>query len=67
MILLAGNSNPAFSTAVAKYLDLPLAACEVKKFADKEIFVEIYDNVRGEDVFIIQSLRFPPMTISWSY
>ncbi len=59
MILLAGNSNPVFSDAVAKYLDLPLAACEVKKFADKEIFVEIHDNVRGEDVFIIQSTSFP--------
>ncbi len=59
MILLAGNSNPAFSNAVAEYLDLPLAACVVKKFADKEIFVEIHENVRGEDVFIIQSTSFP--------
>ncbi len=59
MIILTGNSNPAFAKAVSQYLDIPLADCIVKKFADKEIFVEIRDNVRGEDVFILQSTSFP--------
>ena len=59
MKLLAGNSNPAFAKAVSQYLDIPLAACTVQKFADKEIFVEIHDNVRGEDVFILQSTSYP--------
>ena len=59
MKLVAGNSNPAFAEAVARYLNLPLAKCTVQKFSDKEIFVEIHDNVRGEDVFILQSTSFP--------
>jgi len=59
MKLVAGNSNPVLATAVAKYLDRPLALCDVKKFADKEIFVEIHENMRGEDVFILQSTSYP--------
>ena len=59
MIILTGNSNPIFAKAVSRYLDIPLADCVVKKFADKEIFVEIRDNVRGEDVFVLQSTSFP--------
>src|ERR1700759_4370225 len=54
-----GNSNPARDQAVASYLELPLTDCTVKRFADKEIFVEIHENVRGEDVFILQSTSFP--------
>ncbi len=59
MKLVAGNSNPALAKAISKYLDRPLAKCDVKKFADKEIFVEIHENVRGEDVFILQSTSYP--------
>ena len=59
MIIITGNSNPDFAKAVSEYLDIPLVDCVVKKFADKEIFVEINDNVRGEDVFILQSTAFP--------
>jgi len=59
MKLVAGNSNPVMAKAVAKYLDRPLALCDVKKFADKEIFVEIHENMRGEDVFILQSTSYP--------
>ncbi len=59
MKLLAGNSNPALAKAVSKYLGRPLAKCIVKRFADKEIFVEIEENVRGEDVFILQSTSYP--------
>ncbi len=59
MKLLAGNSNPALAQAMADYLDVPLAHAEIKRFADNEVFVEIEENVRGEDVFLIQSTSFP--------
>ena len=59
MKLVTGNSNRALAEAVSDYLELPLTDCTVKRFADKEIFVEIHENVRGEDVFILQSTCFP--------
>jgi ribose-phosphate pyrophosphokinase len=59
MKLVTGNSNRALADAVSNYLELPLTDCTVKRFADKEIFVEIHENVRGEDVFILQSTSFP--------
>jgi ribose-phosphate pyrophosphokinase len=59
MKLVTGNSNRALAGSVANYLELPLTDCTVKRFADKEIFVEIHENVRGEDVFILQSTSFP--------
>ncbi|MGV3651369.1 MAG: ribose-phosphate pyrophosphokinase [Devosia sp.] len=59
MKLVTGNSNRALAEAVASYLELPLTQCTVKRFADKEIYVEIHENVRGEDVFILQSTSFP--------
>ena len=59
MKLVAGNSNRALAEAIANYLDTPLTKCVVRRFADMEIFVEIEENVRGEDVFIIQSTSFP--------
>jgi ribose-phosphate pyrophosphokinase len=57
--LLAGNSNRALSEAIAAYLGLPLTRCQVRRFADMEVFVEIQENVRGLDTFIIQSTSFP--------
>jgi ribose-phosphate pyrophosphokinase len=59
MKLVAGNSNRPLAEAISGYLDLPLARCQVKRFADMEVFVEIQENVRGEDVFVIQSTSFP--------
>ena len=59
MKLVAGNSNRPLAAAISAYLDIPLAKCQVKRFADMEVFVEIQENVRGEDVFIIQSTSFP--------
>ena len=59
MKLLAGNSNPRLAQAIGDYLDLPLARAQVKRFADNEIFLVIEENVRGEDVFIIQSTSYP--------
>jgi len=59
MKLLAGNSNRPLAEAIAKYLDVPLTQAEVRRFSDAEIFVEIKENVRGEDVFVIQSTSHP--------
>ena len=59
MKLVTGNSNRALAEAVASYLELPLTDCTVKRFNDKEIFVEIHENVRGEDVFVVQSTSYP--------
>lgn len=59
MKLLACNSNLALSKEIANYLGLQLVNAEVKKFADHEIFVEIKENVRGEDIFVIQSTSYP--------
>jgi len=57
--LVAGNSNRALSDAIAAYLATPLAKAVVRRFADMEIFVEIQENVRGADVFVLQSTSFP--------
>jgi ribose-phosphate pyrophosphokinase len=59
MKLLACNSNPILSQEIANYLGLKLIDAEVKKFADMEIFVEIKENVRGEDIFVVQSTSYP--------
>ena len=59
MKLVAGNSNRPLADAIAAYLAVPLTKCVVRRFADMEIFVEIQENVRGEDVFILQSTSFP--------
>src|SRR5499426_3259849 len=57
--LVAGNSNPALAKGIANYLNLPLTKAVVRRFADMEIFVEIQENVRGADVFVLQSTSFP--------
>ena len=57
--LVAGNSNPELAAQIASWLNLPLTKASVRRFADMEIFVEIQENVRGSDVFIIQSTSFP--------
>ncbi|MEH2475395.1 ribose-phosphate pyrophosphokinase [Nitrobacteraceae bacterium AZCC 2161] len=57
--LVAGNSNPALAQEIASWLQLSLTKASVRRFADMEIFVEIQENVRGSDVFIIQSTSFP--------
>ncbi|RYY27838.1 MAG: ribose-phosphate pyrophosphokinase [Sphingomonadales bacterium] len=59
MKLIAGNSNLPLATAIAAYLEIPLTQANVRRFADEEIFVEILENVRGEDVFVVQSTSFP--------
>ena len=59
MRLLAGNSNLTLAQGIADYLDVPLTRAQVRRFADQEIFVTIDENVRGEDVFVIQSTSYP--------
>ena len=59
MKLIAGNSNTYLSEDIAKYLNMSLVKASVKRFADMEIFVEINENMRGEDVFAIQSTSYP--------
>ena len=59
MKLVAGNSNRPLAEAIAAYLNIPLAKCSVRRFADMEVFVEILENVRGEDVFALQSTSYP--------
>ncbi len=59
MKLMAGNSNLPLARAIADYLELPLTDASVRRFADEEVFVEIHENVRGEDVFVVQSTSFP--------
>lgn len=59
MKLIAGNSNPPLAEAIAAQLKLPLTKAIIRRFADMEIFVEVQENVRGEDVFVIQPTGFP--------
>ena len=59
MKLLAGNSNVTLSQGIADYLDTPLTRAQVRRFADNEVFVAIEENVRGEDVFVMQSTSYP--------
>jgi ribose-phosphate pyrophosphokinase len=59
MKLLAGNSNQSLAAAIGDYLDVPLTHAQVRRFADNEVFVTIDENVRGEDVFVIQSTSYP--------
>lgn len=59
MKLIACNANRPLAEAISDYLDAPISDSEIKRFADKEIFVRINENVRGEDVFVIQSTSYP--------
>ncbi|MXO75195.1 ribose-phosphate diphosphokinase [Altererythrobacter aerius] len=59
MKIMSGNANLPLARAIAAYLEMPLTDASVRRFADEEIFVEIHENVRGEDVFVVQSTGFP--------
>jgi ribose-phosphate pyrophosphokinase len=59
MTSMAGNSTLPLARAIAGYLEMPLTDASVRRFADEEIFIEIHENVRGEDVFVVQSTSFP--------
>ncbi|MBI3702007.1 MAG: ribose-phosphate pyrophosphokinase [Afipia sp.] len=57
--LVAGNSNPELAAGISDWLGVPLTKASVRRFADNEIFVEVLENVRGSDVFVIQSTSYP--------
>ncbi|HEU4839355.1 MAG TPA: ribose-phosphate pyrophosphokinase [Micavibrio sp.] len=59
MIIISGNSNRPLSEAIASYLNVPLTKALIRRFSDMEVFVEIMDNVRGQDVFVVQSTSYP--------
>lgn len=59
MKLLAGNSNLSLASEVAQHLKIPLVKSTITQYADHEVFVEIHENVRGEDVFVLQSTCYP--------
>ncbi|MGE0735249.1 MAG: ribose-phosphate pyrophosphokinase-like domain-containing protein, partial [Alphaproteobacteria bacterium] len=59
MKLIAGNSNRPLAEAMSAYLNVPLTKASIRRFSDLEIFVEIEENIRGEDVFVIQSTSYP--------
>jgi ribose-phosphate pyrophosphokinase len=59
MKILACNSNRPLAEAISAYLNLPLTKAVIRRFSDMEVFVEIQENVRGEDVFVIQSSSYP--------
>ncbi len=59
MKILTGNSNRPLAEAISAYLNLPLTKASVRRFSDLEVFVEIQENVRGEDVYVIQSTSYP--------
>src|ERR1700750_2439534 len=59
MKILTCNSNRPLAEAISAYLNLPLTKASVRRFSDMEVFVEIQENVRGEDVFVIQSTSYP--------
>src|SRR5213075_2664219 len=59
MKILTCNSNRPLAEAISAYLGLPLMKASVRRFSDMEVFVEIHENVRGEDVFVIQSTSYP--------
>jgi ribose-phosphate pyrophosphokinase len=59
MKIVACNSNRPLAEAISACLELPLTGASIRRFSDMEVFVEIHENVRGEDVFVIQSTCFP--------
>ncbi len=61
MRIIAGNSNLPLSKSVAEYLGENLTNASITRFADDEVYVEIKENIRGEDVFVMESLSYPSL------
>jgi ribose-phosphate pyrophosphokinase len=59
MKILTCNSNRPLAEAISNYLNLALTSASIRRFSDMEVFVEIHENVRGEDVFVVQPTSFP--------
>ena len=69
LTVFSGNANPHLAEEVAGHLKLPLGRAKVARFSDGEVMVEILENVRGKDVFVMQSLCAPTndnLGLSWS-
>jgi len=60
LAILSGNANPELAQRIARHLTQPLGRIQVGRFSDGEVLVEVYENVRGRDVFIVQS-TCPPV------
>jgi ribose-phosphate pyrophosphokinase len=60
MKIFSGSSNPVLAGKIAEYLSLPLGEVEIRRFPDEEVFVKIKENIRGRDVFVVQSICRPP-------
>ncbi len=59
MKIVAGNSNRPLAEGICSYLNMPMTRAVVRRFNDMEVFVEIQENVRGQDMFVVQSTSFP--------
>ncbi len=59
MKLISGNANRPLAEAISAYLNVPLTQASIRRFSDMEIFVEILENIRGEDIFLLQSTSSP--------
>ena len=59
MKIVSGNGNRPLAEAVAAFCNLPLVNASIRRFSDQEVFVEIHENVRGEDMFLVQSTSYP--------
>ena len=59
MKILSCNSNRPLAEAISAYLNIPLTQAAIRRFSDMEVFVEILENVRGEDVYVVQSTSYP--------
>ncbi len=67
LMVFSGNANPALADAIAKHIGLPLGYASISKFSDGEISVELNENVRGKDVFVISQLVRRPTIASWNF
>ncbi|MGO8868252.1 MAG: ribose-phosphate pyrophosphokinase [Alphaproteobacteria bacterium] len=59
MKLLSGTANRPLAEGIARYIDVPVTHASVRRFADNELFVEILENMRGQDVFVVQPTSYP--------
>lgn len=59
MKIVSGNSNQSIAESIASHLRIPLTKATIRRFADMEVFVELHENIRGEDVFVVQSTSYP--------
>jgi len=64
LILFSGNANPKLAQEIAEYLGVPMGVADVSQFSDGEVYVQLNENVRGADVFVVQPTSPPPSIIT---